>query len=278
MASSFDHCAAVVRKADKDRYLAALFVPAGKRGFLQALYAFDLELSAIAVRVREPLAGEMRLQWWREVLDGRRREEARASPVADALMQTLDRTGLAPAPLHALLDARSRDLYDQPVRSIDELERHATESDGTIFASAARMLGAEPGVALDRVAFHSGVATTIVSALRQLSLHAPRKRLLLPLDVLGRHGVDVATLGTAPRSRALSAALHELGNHGQQHQQAAARLVADLPKQARAAFLPLAVVPLQLQALQGADPFEPTSPAPWRRQWQLWRAARRWLR
>ena len=35
---------------------------------------------------REPLPGEIRLQWWREVLGGERPGEAGAHPVAAALL------------------------------------------------------------------------------------------------------------------------------------------------------------------------------------------------
>ena len=64
------YCAALVREADRDRYLATLFAPADRRGALFSLYAFDIEISRIRDLAREPMPGEIRLQWWREVLEG----------------------------------------------------------------------------------------------------------------------------------------------------------------------------------------------------------------
>jgi phytoene synthase len=82
------YCAALVREADRDRYLAALFAPADRRGALFSLYAFDIEISRIRDLAREPMPGEIRLQWWREVLEGVRAGERRQirsrAPACDA--------------------------------------------------------------------------------------------------------------------------------------------------------------------------------------------------
>ena len=64
---SFDHCEALVRAADKDRYLATLFAPERCRRALFALYAFNVEVARIRELAREPMPGEIRLQWWRDV-------------------------------------------------------------------------------------------------------------------------------------------------------------------------------------------------------------------
>ncbi|WP_245490156.1 squalene/phytoene synthase family protein, partial [Mesorhizobium sp. M2A.F.Ca.ET.015.02.1.1] len=57
-----------VRAADHDRYLSALYAPADKRGALLALYAFNAEIAGVRDRIHEPLPGEVRLQWWRDVV------------------------------------------------------------------------------------------------------------------------------------------------------------------------------------------------------------------
>ena len=62
MQDAFAHCEALVRAADKDRFIAALFAPAEHRGALHALYAFNIEIARVREIIREPLAGEVRLQ------------------------------------------------------------------------------------------------------------------------------------------------------------------------------------------------------------------------
>src|ERR1051325_10992416 len=70
MADAFDHCEALLREGDKDRFLAALFAPPKHRRPLHALYAFNLEVARTRELAREPMPGEIRLQWWREALVG----------------------------------------------------------------------------------------------------------------------------------------------------------------------------------------------------------------
>src|SRR5271166_6346598 len=111
MPEPFAYCEALVREADKDRYLASLFAPADRRPYLHALYAFDLEVARVRALAREPMAGEIRLQWWREAIAGTR-PEASAHPVAAALTETMARCGLAAATLGDLIEARAFDLYD----------------------------------------------------------------------------------------------------------------------------------------------------------------------
>jgi phytoene synthase len=118
MADSFDHCEDLVRTGDKNRFLATLFAPQKYRRALYALYAFNLEVARTRELAREPMPGEIRLQWWRDVLGGAGRGEIDAHPVAAALRDVVVRYRLPPKILLELIDARSFDLYDEPVASL----------------------------------------------------------------------------------------------------------------------------------------------------------------
>ena len=89
MHDAYAHCEALVRTSDKDRFLASLFAPADARPYLHALYAFANEIARVRAAVREPLPGEIRLQWWRDMLAGEAWGEASANPVAAALLDTV---------------------------------------------------------------------------------------------------------------------------------------------------------------------------------------------
>src|SRR4051795_10488091 len=117
MNDAFLHCERLVRESDKDRFLATLFAPAETRDPLFALYAFDIEIASVRDRAREPMPGEIRLQWWREVLDGERSGEAAAHPVAAAVTETLARFALPAARLIDLTEAHAFDLYDDPIET-----------------------------------------------------------------------------------------------------------------------------------------------------------------
>jgi phytoene synthase len=280
MQINFDHCAALVRQADRDRYLATLFAPADRRDALFALYAFNVEIARVRDLAREPMPGEIRLQWWREVLAGERDGEAAAHPVAAALRQTLDRFGFVAAPLLALIDAHTFDLYDEPMRSVADLELYAIQTQSPVFAMAAGILSAGPsgaGAALpDMFTLDASVAYTIAAILERFARHAARRQLYVPLDVLERHRVTLDYIFAAQAGQGLLAALGEMRALARQHLAAAQTALASMPPEILPALLPVALVGPQLRQMErgGYRPFKPQPLSLWRRQWQLWRAAR----
>src|SRR3954471_20313299 len=117
--SSSDYCEALVRAHDKDRYLASLFAPPEPRRHLFALYAFNLEIAHVQAMVRDPMAGAIRLQWWREALLGARPGEAEASPVAAAIHAALAETQADHAPLIELIETRRAELFGEAVTTTE---------------------------------------------------------------------------------------------------------------------------------------------------------------
>jgi phytoene synthase len=149
---AFVHCENLVRTHDKDRYLASLFAPATRRRFLWALYAFDLEIGRVKYLVNEPMAGIIRLQWWRDAVNGLRTEEAAAHPVMRALFETARDTGVDLTPLAGAVDARQDELQGEP----------PVKAASAIFSFAARLLGAD-GEAIAAVADDAGRAVTLIA-------------------------------------------------------------------------------------------------------------------
>jgi phytoene synthase len=134
----YGFCESLVRTSDRNRFLAGLFAPADARRHLWALYAFGTEISRIHAAVHNPLAGEIRLQWWRELLAGERPDEA--SPVAAALTGTIMAFQLPLDPLNGLIDAHTFDLYDEPMAGLRDLDSYAAKTEGTLFGLAAHIL------------------------------------------------------------------------------------------------------------------------------------------
>jgi 15-cis-phytoene synthase len=271
MQDAFAYCAELVRANDRDRYLATLFAPAETRGALYALYAFNSEVSRVREAAREPLPGEIRLQWWSDVLRGERSGEASANPVASALLAVIDQHHVAPAKLIDLIDAHRFDLYDEPMAGIADLETYARRASSALFALAAQILS---GRGAQGVVEPAGIAYAIVGLLRALPQHAARRQLYVPTEILDRHQVRTEDLFAGRNGPGLNAALAELRNLARQHLAAASNHMVELPKAALPAFLPLALVRPSLARLQRSDPFAPAEIAPWRRQWLIWRAAR----
>jgi phytoene synthase len=275
MDDPFPHCAALVRAADKDRFLAALFAPATHRPALLALYAFNIEIARVREAAREPLAGEIRLQWWTDLLAGEARGEATANPVAAALLATKARYGLPDAPLRDLIAARRFDLYDGPMSTWAELESYGRDTASTVIELAAHILAPRADIA--PLARHAGLAYAIAGLLAAFPVHVARGQLYLPLDLLQRHGADRADALGGRATPELRAALADLRGEARRHLEAARAAFTAAPPETVPALLPVALVRPLLERMErpGYDPFVSIEIAPWRRQWQLWRAARK---
>lgn len=276
MDDNYRHCEALVRTADKDRYLGTLFAPADKRGPLFALYAFNAEIVSVRERAREPMPGEIRLQWWRDVIDGERAGEAASNPVAAALVDTIARFALPQPALLAFIEAHALDLYDDPVPTFAALEGYTRHTAGVVFESAARIC-AGPA---DDASARAGIAYGITALLRSFALHASRGQLFVPLEAV-RGDAPPGDIFAGHASPGLLNALGMLRNRARESLAAFEALLPQLPVTALPAFLPLALVPGYLEEMERRDydPFRSDPSVPqWRRQWALWRAARRHAR
>jgi phytoene synthase len=277
LAQAYGHCETLTREHDRDRWLAGLFAPAEARPHLYALTAFSYEVGRLREIVREPLAGEMRLTWWREALVEQSRAEVAAHPVAAALNDTIGRFGLPIRAFDDLLAARLFDLYDDPMPALNDFEGYCGETSSALFRLATLILGQGRDLGGAEAAGHAGVAYAAVGLLRALPLTSARGQVYLPADVLARHGVtreDIVARRDGPGFRSALADMRDLARRRLADAQARLR---EGPPAIRAAFLPLALLPLYLARMEAKvyAPFETAIEAPqWRRQWALWRAAR----
>jgi 15-cis-phytoene synthase len=269
------HCQALVRAADKDRYLATLFAPAEHRAALFALYAFNLEVARVREVIRDPLAGEIRLQWWNDVLHGVDRGEIEAHPVASALRATIARYRLPAEEVAAIVDARRFDLYDDPMPTLADLEAYAAGASADLIALAARILHGGP--APDELIRHAGLAHAMAGLLKAFPVHAARGQVFVPREVLERNGAGRQAVVSGQASPQLRAALAEMRLHARRHLAAAGALIATAPSAIMPALLPVALAGPTLERMErhDYDPFKPVEIAPWWRQWLIWRAAKR---
>ena len=277
MQDAFAHCEGLLRAADKDRFLTTLFAPAERRDALFALYAFNLEIARVREVVREPVAGEIRLQWWSDVLSGVGRGEVAAHPVAAALLASIARYRLPPERFKALIEARRFDLYDEPMATLADLEAYADGASASLIALAAQILavGDEPDIGA--LSHHAGRAHALAGLLAAFPVHAARGQLYIPLEILARQGADRQEAKGPPATPQLLAALAELRARARRHLGAAQELLATAAPAVTPALLPVALAGPTLARMErrGYDPFVPVAIAPWRRQWFIWRAWRR---
>ncbi len=277
MQDPFAHCERLVRGADKDRFLATLFAPAAHRRALFVLYAFNAEVAGIRDHAREPVAGEVRLQWWREVLAGGRKEEAAGHPVARALLDVIARYRLPVQSLDDLIEARIFDMYDDPMPSVAALEDYLVKTSSVIFALAAHILDGEPAADLDGLVRDAGIAYALAGLLRAFPRHAARGQLYVPREVLERHRARPEDVFAGRATIEGRAALAEVRLRARRHLQQFNEQLPSVSAQAAPALLPMSLVRPVLDRMErgGYDPFQTVEIPQWRRQWILWRAARR---
>jgi 15-cis-phytoene synthase len=277
MQDAYAHCEAVVRAGDKDRFVAALFAPAELRRHLHALYAFSGEIARVRDAAREVLPGEIRLQWWRDALAGEGRGEVNANPIASALLETIAQCGLPREPLLGLIDAHGFDLYDEPMATVAELDAYGRDTDAALMTLGARILagGAVPGPA---AAASAGIACAVAHRLRSFPIDVSRRQMFVPMELLERHGVAREEVEARRNSQGLRATLAELRAHARSAFAQFQAAAVEVPDRCAPAFLAAAVVPPLLARLDRAagDPFALVEVPQWRRQWAIWRAARRW--
>ena len=264
----FSFCEDLVRRVDFDRYLAALFAPERLRRHLFALYAFNYEIAKTAETVTQPIAGQIRLQWWRDAIAEAYAGNVRAHEVTAALAAAINENPLPQVLFDELIDARENDLAEQPFATIAEWEAYAAATSGNLMRLASRILGGNDSS--DGIAREAGVAVALTGLLRSVPLHASRQRLMLPTELLESAGVSERDILSGRMSEKISALVARAADIARTHLHAARS--TPIPRAILPAFLPASMVPLYLSAVtrRGLDLFRHATEVPvYRRQLAL---------
>jgi 15-cis-phytoene synthase len=262
-------CAGLVQKHDADRHVATLFAPAERRQYLNALQAFSLEIAGVRAAAKEPMPGEIRLQWWRDILNGERAEEANGHPVA-----VITSNKLPLQPLLDLIDARAFDLYDDPMTDWNTLEGYCGETSSALFRMACIILNKGEDTGSADAAGHAGVAYAMAGMLRAFPWHSRRGQVYLPRSVMDAVGIDREDIVSGTDSPKLRAALAEMRGRARDHLAKARALKSDMRPEIKAAFLPLAMIERYLAPMERKDynPFKTVIDVQnWLRIWTMWR-------
>ena len=255
-AASLDELREVAIVREPDRYLAATLAPAGLRYDLIALAGFAAEIARVPDLVREPLAGEIRLQWWRDALICGGRDAAAGHPVAMAMRGAIARFALPTEVVERVIDAQADVLHGD--RPIDEnaLRARLAASEGGLFRLTTRICaaGAPDGDRDDRdddarTADLAGLAYGLSRGLvRARSDNAAR--VLIPQSLVPDMDPTSDSESGAPVDARVTAALHALSSVARAaHADVAARM-RQMSRRRRLVFLPLAMVKPYLRALQ----------------------------
>jgi phytoene synthase len=220
--------ASLVRRHDPDRFLTAILAPPDRRERLMLLYAFNHELARAREVASVPTLALIRLQWWREVVEGARRRHELAEPLGAAL----DAGMLSRPDLLAMIDGRELEA-EEGMPLTDDFWDYLRHTAGAAAAAAARALGGE-GPVVARIA-GLGTAYGIAGQVRSIAVLASQGRCMLPQDVLAEHGLTPDEVIARPDDLRLRPVVATLAGWG-------GRLLAEhggrLPRSLVAAALP----------------------------------------
>jgi 15-cis-phytoene synthase len=268
-------CADLVRTHDFPRYASTLFMPAEQRRTLLALYAFNVEITRVRLLVSQALPGEIRLQWWTDMLAGAGHGSVEGNPVAAELLQAIQAGHLPIDRLSRLIEEHQFDLYNDPMPTLAALEGYLNDTTSVLFSLGAQLAGWR-SEEIEHLASHAGLAQGIAQVIAALPLDASRRQLFMPMQLLQQHQLGVDEVFAGRQTPKLREAFVQLTSDAQRHLATAFTLLENVPPEVKPVFLPLALVSRDLKQMSRADfdPFVPQPSSRLRILWTLWRASR----
>jgi phytoene synthase len=266
---------ALVRQHDHDRFQTVLFAPPAARDALFALYAFNYEIARIRESVREPMLGQIRLQWWREAIEIAYSGAApRRHEVAEPLTAAIRACGLTRAHFERLIDSRERDLADTPPATLAALEDYAEGSSSRLVQLALEVLDAATPEAR-AMGTEVGVAYALTGLIRAMPVHSRSGRLMIPDDVAAQAGMNPGDYARGRATPALRRAVEAIARAAARRLDAARAIRHRPPKAALPALLPGRVAATALERLErvGFDPFSGAVASDPLQSWRLAYAA-----
>lgn len=251
------YCAKQVKQHDYDRFMVTLFAPAEIREDLFALYAFNHEVAKIREAVSEPMLGEIRLQWWRESIDGIYEDNPRNHEVVLPLSATIKRSGIAKDRFMAIIDARQADIYDENPKTLKEFEDYLGNTSGNLMRLAALMIGERDEKVLE-MAYDMGMVWGLIGTLRAMRYHISLNKLSFPQDVMDNFGVKKRDVFGAEKNENLSKMIESFCTSATGYLDQIAKEKGKISKEVRSVFLLGALSRSYLNMFKAADynPFE----------------------
>ena len=230
-------------------------------------------------RVREPMAGEIRLQWWRDVLERRAGRRGRRAPGRGRAARHRRALRAAAEPLRDLIEARAFDLYDEPMPTLAALEAYARQTAAAVFGLAARICGARRAPSRRRRSTPAWpMRSPICCAVSRATRRA--RQVFVPAELLERTARGSKTVTAGLANEGLLAGTGGVAGRrapASRGVRAAAAGTCRPPRCrhcCRSRWCPAISVRWSGRLRPVHTPVEV---AQWRRQWALWRAARRYV-
>ncbi len=267
-----NHVQEELKKNDSERYLACLYLPEEVRHCAMTLYAFDAEISRIPSVVSEPMPGEIRIQWWRDLIKSG--GNTGSAPLAGALLQVAEKHQLPLDILDNYLEARIFDLYQDPMPDVGTYEGYLGETVSSFLHMIALASGIERNTALADACGHAGVAIGISRHLSFCANARARGQVFFPMPVLQKTELSREQWLETDIGNSHEAVISNILAEARDHLKKAKLAIADLPRQTKPIFLPLVFADKILDLVKKKPDeclINPIVLSPLKRQWLAFR-------
>lgn len=263
---------AVLKQRESLLYFADLLLPEPLRGTAQVLHTFHGELNALAAKSTEPMVGQIRFQWWREVIEGERDSEASSHPLASQVLRGVRSGVFDPQMLTRKIEAHVFDLYHDPMPDFEAFETWCGETRSVLFQQLVATENTVEGAYADACG-HAGVALGYADVLAALPANRASGRRFLPTDLLLRNKLAQSDWFATPEMNHVDV-VRDAAALGLYHTDKAVAALAQCSKEIRPIFAPLAPLRSAFKGVSkaGRGAFEsPFRLSQLRMQWQLFR-------
>lgn len=236
----------VLARAHSNFALGIVCLPAERRAGMTAIYAFCRVVDDAVDDAPDAATARAHLAFWRGELAAAAAGRA-GTPVGAALQRVMQRFGLGPAPLEALLEGVEQDIEPRGFATEAELHRYCWCVASAVGRASLPVLGAA-GPAAERFADALGQALQRTNILRDLRADAAGGRCYVPRAWLDELGIDRAWLasdgppGVHGAGGAVARLTARLAATARAEFAAAAVALRELPRAARRALVPARIM------------------------------------
>ncbi|KAF2259390.1 hypothetical protein CC78DRAFT_537157 [Lojkania enalia] len=226
ISSARTYCANLVRTYDSPSHVLQSFIPAPCRDAYLAIRAFNVDVARVADTTSTPAIGQMRMQFWRDIVSKALVGSPPKEPVAillacaaeDVQQRSEGKARLSKNWFHRIVNTREQYLGNPPYPTLSSLETYAENTYSTMLYLTLSSLP-QASITTDHIASHIGKAMGIAAVLRGIPLVAfppaqpigtsnsvtglagpSQGAVMLPLDVMAEANVkeeDVFRQGAA---------------------------------------------------------------------------------
>ncbi|MDV7338784.1 squalene/phytoene synthase family protein [Terasakiella sp. A23] len=213
MTSALSLCAQEIQKTDHDQFLCGLYASDDTRDAFYALQLFAIETTRIRDMVNEPQLGHMRIQWWRDLIDGVYADQEAHSENGThrEFIEAIRPKKIDKALFERYLNARSFDLEDQAHDDLPALMRYLEATGGSIAQMKANVLGADNLETAARI----GTAQGLCDLMKTLPYQARTGRCKIPKSLLKKHDFTLKDFMDFKPNPAINACVKELASEVQ---------------------------------------------------------------